>query len=471
MNKKWFVILIFCFLFCFFDCPIVRADWTRRYESKGMAGAVWVYGISEVYDVAIGSSALYVVGRIYSLPPTISKSWRLEKRDLANGALLDVATLANSWPWVYPSIVVRDVDPNKGLYIGGGVPGFTGEKIVEKRNLSTLAFEGLVSTGSTSYGYNEIVIDNAGNFLYAVGAIGNVMNKNGIDKLDLSTGVVKGLASGQYEQIAIDNTGIYVSEPQPKPPVGAGKIEKRDFNGNPVWSYNTEWPVADIAVDNTGVYVLQKKFGDWKLEKISLGGGAPLDSVKGNTGTTECTLGTRAAIAIDATGLYYGRGEKLPAPAGLNEHQWVIDKRDLNDLSNVLWSTSMDFGDDKYDDGAVVKHSDCVHSMAVDVAGLYVGGIIGGPRGALWGAADWGLAGIDVGGGGPVGPYIDIGLRGYDGADTVIFAGEPVGVLTSPLRISKGGVVYGIALVDPADAMASKFRIETNSGLKVIRKF
>lgn len=66
--------------------------------------------------------------------------------------------------------------------------------------------------------------------------------------------------------------------------------------------------------------------------------------------------------------------------------------------------------------------------------------------------------------------YSDIGLRVYDGAAIRRIAAEPSGTLTSPLRISKGGITYGIVLVDPSDPSASKTRIQTTAGTKALRK-
>ena len=66
--------------------------------------------------------------------------------------------------------------------------------------------------------------------------------------------------------------------------------------------------------------------------------------------------------------------------------------------------------------------------------------------------------------------YIDCGLKAYDGTQIIIFACEPTGTVTSPLRISKGGTTYGIILVDPTNASASKFKIQTNAGIKVLMK-
>jgi len=67
--------------------------------------------------------------------------------------------------------------------------------------------------------------------------------------------------------------------------------------------------------------------------------------------------------------------------------------------------------------------------------------------------------------------YQDVGLRVYDGTGTISIAVEPLGTLTSPLRIYKNGNIYGIALVDPSDPDASKIRIQASSGIKALRKY
>jgi hypothetical protein len=68
-------------------------------------------------------------------------------------------------------------------------------------------------------------------------------------------------------------------------------------------------------------------------------------------------------------------------------------------------------------------------------------------------------------------PYIDIGLRVYDGRAIIKIACEPEGTLTSPLRIAKNGVTYGIVLVDPSDPEASNIIVQTRSGPKALRKY
>ena len=65
---------------------------------------------------------------------------------------------------------------------------------------------------------------------------------------------------------------------------------------------------------------------------------------------------------------------------------------------------------------------------------------------------------------------VDCGLRFFDGTEVVIAACEPETHLNSPLKVSKGDEIFGIALVNPSSPSASKLLIKTDSGLKAIRK-
>lgn len=64
---------------------------------------------------------------------------------------------------------------------------------------------------------------------------------------------------------------------------------------------------------------------------------------------------------------------------------------------------------------------------------------------------------------------LDIGLRAYDGT-TVIKLGVERGTPSSPLRIRKNGVTYGIRLVPVDSPGASKIRVQTPGGVKAIQK-
>jgi len=66
---------------------------------------------------------------------------------------------------------------------------------------------------------------------------------------------------------------------------------------------------------------------------------------------------------------------------------------------------------------------------------------------------------------------IDIGLRLFDGTQTVSIDVEPATPSTSPFRIAKGGVSYSVILVDPSDTCASKFRVQTNSGTNALKNY
>ena len=66
---------------------------------------------------------------------------------------------------------------------------------------------------------------------------------------------------------------------------------------------------------------------------------------------------------------------------------------------------------------------------------------------------------------------IDIGLRVFNGTETVAIAAEPSGTSTSLLRIAKNGVIYGIALIGSGDPNDSGVRIQTNSGIKALKRY
>jgi len=67
--------------------------------------------------------------------------------------------------------------------------------------------------------------------------------------------------------------------------------------------------------------------------------------------------------------------------------------------------------------------------------------------------------------------FLDIGLRVRNGSGVTVSIAAEIGVATSPLRIAKDGIVYGIALVNPGDVNDSGVRIQTaNDGLKALRR-
>jgi hypothetical protein len=64
----------------------------------------------------------------------------------------------------------------------------------------------------------------------------------------------------------------------------------------------------------------------------------------------------------------------------------------------------------------------------------------------------------------------DIGLHAYDGTTIIKLACEEPGTTNSPVRFSKNGTNYGILLTATNTPNASKFRIQTSSGVRSLLK-
>ncbi len=66
---------------------------------------------------------------------------------------------------------------------------------------------------------------------------------------------------------------------------------------------------------------------------------------------------------------------------------------------------------------------------------------------------------------------IDIGLRLFDGQQNIAIAAEPSGSLTSPLRIAKNGMVYGLPLVETNSASAAPFFIQMPDSIRALKRY
>ena len=67
---------------------------------------------------------------------------------------------------------------------------------------------------------------------------------------------------------------------------------------------------------------------------------------------------------------------------------------------------------------------------------------------------------------------VDIGLYVRENGSLAKICAENIGETTSPLRIAKSGIKYGVALVDPSDPNASKARIRIPGGItKALKKY
>ena len=62
-------------------------------------------------------------------------------------------------------------------------------------------------------------------------------------------------------------------------------------------------------------------------------------------------------------------------------------------------------------------------------------------------------------------------LRVQTPTGKILLAGNSEGILTSPLRVVKNGMIFGIYLVELDDPYASNIRIKTASGIKALRLY
>ena len=258
------------------------------------------------------------------------------------------------------------------------------------------------------------------------------------------------------EGVTIDSTGIYVVG---RDESSAWRIEKRTLTtGNLIWKQISSQSGSlvvpyDVAVDSTGIYVVGHNGGtDWRIDKRSTSTGALITSFDGEgivTSNPSSNSDIPGGIAIDSSGIYVVGSDFSPGNA-----QWRIEKRNLTTGALI---TSFD------GDGVVTfnpsSSNDIPYSVAVDSTGIYVVGFDN-----VLGLDRWRIekrSNIS---------YIDCGFRIFDGALTITIACEPLGTLTSALRIAKAGNIYGVVLVVTSDSNASKIRIQTSSGIKALRK-
>ncbi|PIR45119.1 MAG: hypothetical protein COV10_01175 [Candidatus Vogelbacteria bacterium CG10_big_fil_rev_8_21_14_0_10_51_16] len=71
----------------------------------------------------------------------------------------------------------------------------------------------------------------------------------------------------------------------------------------------------------------------------------------------------------------------------------------------------------------------------------------------------------------PASSFVDIGLRIKEAGGVAAVAAEPLGTLTSPLRIAKGGSIYGLRLVSLTDPDALAFRVRVGGEAKALARF
>ncbi len=275
-----------------------------------------------INDIAIDTAGgfMYVVGMASS-----SLQWRIEKRNLSDGALVtafDTDGVVVSDPTSgndIPNTIAIDISGGF-MYVAGydnnGVGGLAQWRI-EKRNLTTGALvtafdtDGVVVSDPSGGGdtANTIAIDTAGGFMYVAGdeSVAGATIDWRIEKRNLTTGALV---------TAFDSDGIATSSPSPS----------ND-------SINT------IAIDTTGgfMYVAGNQSGNvWRIEKRNLSDGALVTAFDTDgIVVSDPTTGADQAntIAIDTTGGFmYVAGYQAPGGGcTVGSNCWRVEKRNLSD--------------------------------------------------------------------------------------------------------------------------------------------
>ena len=291
-----------------------------------------------------------------------------------------------------------------------------------------------------------------------------------MEKRDLTTGalipafgaggVVTSNPSGSFDgpyDIAVDATGIYVVGDDQIPGNSQWRIEKRDLtNGNLLWVQTSNPSAQDdtargVAVDSSGIYVVGVREvwvwdNDWYMEKRDLTNGNLLWTKTSNPSGDN--IDEANGVTVDSSGIYVVGFISLLGEGNIG---WRIEKRDLT--GNVLWEKI-----------SSSSGADSAGGVTVGSNGIYVVGSDNAP-----GNAQWRIEKRESGGGGGPGG-VDCGLRAFDGTSTSTVTIDCENPAVSPLRVQKGATTYGLNLVDPADANASRIRLQTPAGLKALRR-
>jgi len=443
MNKKnikkrsYHVFLGFFLCFLLLSQVIFGAEGDLLWDQT----TVFVLPNNIAFGIAADSTGMYVAG-------IQDNNWQVEKRSLADGTLIWDQTFNSGTMDAAVGIAVD----SSGVYVSG----FQNNRAfwrVEKRSLvdGSLIW---AKTEDLSIGGDEasyLSLDSTG--VYIVGSQNSRASWR-VEKRSLVDGSliwekVEDLTVGQEDNavgVAVDSTGVYIVGSQNS--TDFWRVEKRSLvDGSLIWEKVEDLTAGGaqdyaegIAIDSTGVYVVgtQDNRTSWRAEKRSLIDGSLIwEKVDNSGGVNSIARG----VSASSTGLYV---------SGIQGNDWRVEKRSLIDGS-LDWEEVDDFGG-----------IDRAYQNTYFDDGLYI-------VGSTSGYTEWRLEGRKKTP--EPSAYIDIGLRVYNGTEIVKIAGEPLGTLTSPLRIEKNGNIYGIVLVDLGDPNESGVRIQTSSGIKGLRKY
>jgi uncharacterized delta-60 repeat protein len=412
---------------------VVGHDWSPgssrlRIEKRGLADGSLVSGFgpggvatsnpSTGHDyanaIAIGTTAMYVVGSDYSPG---NDQWRIEKRSLADGSLVPGfgtgGVVAGNLSTDSDGAVAIAIDSTAMYVVGYDSSPGNNQWRIEKRSLTdgslVLGFgTGGVVTSNSSTGHDTpraIAIDSTA--MYVVGSDYSPGNWQWrIEKRSLTDGsLVPGFGTGgivtsnpgtlidDAYAIAIDSTAMYVVGGDSSPGNYQWRIEKRSLtDGSLVPGFGTGGVVTGnpstgndaayaIAIDTTAMYVVGWDYSpgnyQWRIEKRTLTDGSLVSGFgTGGVVTVNPSTGSDAAqgIAIDFTAMYV-----VGCDYSSGNEQWRIEKRSLTDGSLVPG-----FGTGGIATNNPSTGSDLAYSIAIDSTAMYVVGWDESPGNSQW---------------------------------------------------------------------------------------
>jgi len=373
----------------------------------------------------------------------------------------------------------------------------------------------------------SITCDNS--YCYVVGNyITSGEHRTFLDKIDKSDGSIVDSAQIDLEvshhSIAKDNSNVYI--------VGfTGGADSYHYNSKWVVRKrkkgdlsSEEWVIEDdptiendsaraIISDGAYLYIAGTEAPEpstknyrsqFRVEKRTSSTGSLEWWVRGNApdrynpSGADSELGQQGfAITADSTYLYIA-GSQATSPPAWSGTSWLMQKRKKSDggLEWMVLEEEEPSNQDRIayaiacDDNYIYSAGSFYHLGRIDKRRKSDGSLVwaemldwnlGHPYSIIIDGADIYIAGSEHVAGAffrwrieKIPNYIDIGLRVFSGTKTVVIACEPEGALSSPLRISKDGVNYGVVLVDPGDAMDSGVRIQIQGAsgpeIKALRK-
>ncbi|TAL61545.1 MAG: hypothetical protein EPN85_04555, partial [Bacteroidetes bacterium] len=309
-------------------------------------------GTDYAYAITADASGIYTAGYGNS---SGNYEWRIEKRDLATGALIPgfgTGGVVTSNPSPGSDDVNAIIADASGIYVAGTEAVNGGQWRIEKRDLATGALIAGFGTGGVATsnpspggdGLNAIAADASGIYVAGVSSITIFNSQWHIEKHDLITGALLWAQNSNpsaYDDIAhaiaVDAGGVYAGgwdDSTGTIGVYRGRVEKRDLTSGALMSGFGSGGVVitspgastarvfGITAQPSGVYVGGSEVSSGKSEGF-------IEKRNSITGALTCSVAINPssggddveAITADASGIYVAGLDEVPV-----NQEWFIEK-------------------------------------------------------------------------------------------------------------------------------------------------